>query len=104
MTESLEVQYARLDERLKSLLKMMEASASAQTEMSDSLANITFRVRNVEASLAKNAPTIDEFITIKHKVVGAGALGKWLWGVGALLIGWVFGAKDIIARIKELFS
>ena len=44
------------------------------------------RLKNVEDNLAKNEPTIEEFITIKHKVVGAGIFGKWVWaGAGAII-------------------
>lgn len=44
------------------------------------------RLKNVEDSLARNEPTIEDFITIKYKVAGAGIFGKWVWaGVGAIL-------------------
>lgn len=40
----------------------------------------------LEDSLAKSEPSIEEFITIKHKIAGAGIFGKWVWaGAGAII-------------------
>ena len=47
-----------------------------------SLQKMEGRLKNVEDSFAKSEPTIEEFITIKHKVAGAGVFGKWA-GAGA---------------------
>lgn len=40
-------------------------------ELRDSINDIGNRLKNVEDSLAKNEPTTEEFITIKHEVVAA---------------------------------
>ena len=45
------------------------------------------RMTIVEEAIMKFGPTIDEFIEIKHKVIAAGKLGKWLWIAGFALIG-----------------
>lgn len=107
MSESQEAQMARLDERLKSIfaeLEMARDGRKQQYEVNETIkagmAKIGDRLEGVEKSLAVQAPTIQEFITIKQKVVGAGLLGRWLWvAVGGLLtliyssretiIGWI---------------
>lgn len=105
--ESPEVQMARIDERMKNILQQLEraeAGRKQQYEVNESIkasmVKIDNRLEGVEKSLAVQAPTIQEFITIKQKVVGAGLLGRWLWlAVGGLLtliynsreaiIGWI---------------
>lgn len=92
-SESQEVQMARIDERMKNILQQLERAEMGrkhQYEFNEtikaSMNKIGDRIEGVEKSLAVQAPTIQEFITIKQKVVGAGMLGRWLWlGLGGLL-------------------
>ena len=67
-------------------------------ELRDSINDIGSRLKNVEDSLAKNEPTIEEFITIKHKVVGAGIFGKWVWAGAGAIIGMLAAAR------REIFA
>lgn len=67
-------------------------------ELRDSINDIGNRLKNVEDSLAKNEPTIEEFITIKHKVVGAGIFGKWIWAGAGAIIGVLAAAR------REIFA
>lgn len=67
-------------------------------ELRDSINDIGNRLKNVEDSLAKNEPTIEEFITIKHKVVGAGIFGKWVWAGAGAIIG------VLAATRREIFA
>lgn len=67
-------------------------------ELRDSIKDIGNRLKNVEDSLAKNEPTIEEFITIKHKVVGAGIFGKWVWAGAGAIIGVLAAAR------REIFA
>lgn len=67
-------------------------------ELRDSINDIGNRLKNVEDSLAKNEPTIEEFITIKHKVVGAGIFGKWVWAGAGAIIGILAAAR------REIFT
>lgn len=91
--ESPEVQMARLDERLKTILSRLDEAKEDQKSqerwmgrMDTAMTAIHNRVENVENNLAKASPTIDEFLVIKAKVVGAGIFGKWLWlGLGGLI-------------------
>lgn len=79
-----------------------EARASRKSQytvieaMSNSIRTMSTEVSDVKTKLAGQAPTIEEFITIKHKVVGAGKLGGWLWTSGAFLIGLVFSSREAI--------
>lgn len=65
-------------------------------EQSQTLATMDGRMKVVEDSLKQQAPTIEEFITIKHKVVGAGVFGRWTWVVLAFLIGTVASLRSQI--------
>lgn len=68
------------------------------TNLRESVAEVGNRLKNVEESLARNEPTIEEFITIKHKVVGAGLFGKWVWAAAGAIIGILAVAR------REIFS
>ena len=90
MSDPIEVMLARLDERFRTLFENQKSEKEdlanlekSLVELSKSVAAMDNRLKNVEDSLAKNEPTIEEFITIKHKVVGAGIFGKW-GALGAL--------------------
>lgn len=103
MPESHDTQLARLDERLTSIMVLMRESREAfklhqdlVKEISTSLAHVGHRVESVEHSLAKASPTIDEFINIKHKIQGAGILGKWLWVALGFLVGTVYSMRETL--------
>lgn len=91
--ESNAIQLARIDERMKMLMDKMEENHESHLrtrawmgQVDRTLNDISTRVSSVESSIAKNAPSLEELIAIKHKVVGAGMAGRWLWiGLGALL-------------------
>ena len=91
MNQSGELLLVRLEERLKTLSENQsqdkrdrEKLDETLSELKDSINNMDNRIKNVENRLAKSEPTIEEFITIKHKVAGAGIFGKWVWaGAGA---------------------
>lgn len=104
--EPTEIQLARLDERMKVLLDRMEENHQSHIktrawmgQVDRTLGEINHRVGSVETSLANSAPTIAEFMAIKHKVIGAGLAGKWLWmGLGAVL-GLIVSAREQIVRL-----
>jgi len=105
MTEPTDVLLARLEERFRTLFENQERERNdrAKLEQSlsglkDSVTDVSNRLKNVEESLAKNEPTIEEFITIKHKVVGAGIFGKWVWAAAGAIIG------ILAATRREIFA
>jgi len=105
MAESTEIQVARMEERLRGLLVDQEEARQSRKDQYETneqvrrlLHAIDSRLSNVENSLAKSAPTIEEFITIKHKVVGAGKAGKMMWAI-------LGGVLTLIITLRtELFS
>ena len=109
MSETVEVRVARLEEQLKFLVEdAREAKASRKSQyesieaLSKAMLAMSTDMTEVKGKLAGQAPTIEEFITIKHKVVGAGKLGRWLWTAGAFLIGFVFSSREqIIAWLAK---
>ena len=105
MNESGELLLVRLEERLKTLFENQtrerqdrEKLEETLVELRDSINDMGNRLKNVEDSLAKNEPTIEEFITIKHKVVGAGIFGKWVWAGAGAIIGVLAAAR------REIFA
>lgn len=105
MNESGELLLVRLEERLKTLFENQtrdrqdrEKLEETLVELRDSINDIGNRLKSVEDSLAKNEPTIEEFITIKHKVVGAGIFGKWVWAGAGAIIGVLAAAR------REIFA
>ena len=106
MSESTEIQLARLDERMKMILDRMEDNQESHAQTKDwmrqtdsTLQDITTRVGGVENSLSKAAPTIEEFMTIKHKVIGAGLVGRWMWLTMGTLLGLVISMREQLIRI-----
>ena len=102
---SASVLLARLEERLETLSKNQEKDERSKEKLEqtlsglkDSVQRMEGRLKSVEDSLAKSEPTIEEFITIKHKVVGAGIFGKWVWAGAGAIIGVLADAR------REIFS
>lgn len=102
-TESTEVKLARMEERLNTVLGGLQQDRESRKQQYDTLEDIgrsllliDNRVQSVEKRLTEAGPTIDEFITIKHKVVGAGVLGKWIWAIGASLITILYTSREAI--------
>lgn len=103
MSESVEVRVARLEEQLKFLVdaaKEAKISRKGQYESIEALrqamTTMAGEVTEVKGKLAGQAPTIEEFITIKHKVVGAGKLGKWVWVTLGGAITFIYSSREAI--------
>jgi len=101
--ESVEVQIARMDERLVMIIGDMKEARESRKEqyesteaLSGKITKLDSRVANVESSFAAAKPTIEEFIAVKHKVIGAGAAGKWLWVACGALIGMIAASREAV--------
>ena len=103
--QSLDVVLAVLQEQMRTVLNgQLEAreghkeqyEQAEQTRLA--IALLSSKVAIIEESLAKSAPTIEEFITIKHKVVGAGIAGKWVWGIGGIILTVVLFLRETIIQ------
>lgn len=100
-----DVLLGRLEERLQILINNREKDENNQEKLENTLHGLLLsvqqmegRLKSVEDSLAKSEPTIEEFITIKHKVVGAGIFGKWVWAGAGAIIGILAAAR------REIFA
>lgn len=100
-----DVLLGRLEERLQILINNREKDENNQEKLENTLHGLLLsvqqmegRLKSVEDSLAKSEPTIEEFITIKHKVVGAGIFGKWIWAGAGAIIGILAAAR------REIFA
>lgn len=103
MSEVVEVRVARLEEKMNFLVdEAKEAKAARKMQYATNEDNkakmieIGNSLLAVEIKLAGQAPTIEEFITIKQKVVGAGKMGKIVWAIGAFIIGVVYSSREAI--------
>ena len=103
-----DLQLARLEERLNQVLQGMAQDRESRKqqyekteELAQSITKLDGRMGQVEQSLTQQAPTIEEFITIKHRVVGAGMMGKWVWAIAGGLLGMLFSAR---VQIMELLK
>lgn len=102
MAESQEAVLARLDERVNNMLQLQHRMSDQQTEQSAKMSTMENRMANVELSLTTSKPVIDEFITIKTKVVGAGQFGKWVWIFAASFVSFLIGARsEILAWLTK---
>lgn len=91
--ETPEVRLARFEERLITALEALELAREGRKqqyekleELNRSVLELSSRVHQVERSLAAASPTIDEFVSIKYKVQGAGIAGKWIWAIGSAIL------------------
>lgn len=104
MPEASEVQLARLEERIKTILNQMESDRERRDntdrkldEYNRLLVTINSRLEKVEGSIAEAAPNIKEFMDFKQKLSGAGILGRWLWLAAGTLIGFLYSMRTEIA-------
>ncbi len=99
------IQIARMDERLRVIIEGLQQDRDSRKNQYEKmeLLNVTLtefsnRLSTLESNFARSAPTIEEFITIKHKVVGAGIAGKWLWIAIGGILGILFSLRMEIIR------
>lgn len=101
--ESIDARIARIDERVIAILLELQRAGDGRKhqyakmeELAKSILQVENRVENVEKTLSVTSPAIDEFMIIKHKVVGAGIVGKWLWAIGGALLGIALTLRETI--------
>lgn len=75
-----------------------------QNEQSRLLLTLSHRVETMEASIAREQPTWDEYRKMKEQAKGAGRLGSFLWRRGIWLMGvasgfmlWIYSVRHEIA-------
>lgn len=103
MSEPIEVQLARMDERMKSILQAQQANSEAQAAqfrqlhaLDNTMHSLKERVSDMEESIANAGPALAEYTMIKHKVIGAGLAGKWIWVAASFVLGAIASSKGAI--------
>lgn len=84
---------AKVETQLSMVLSTLDRDAMDRKELYHSvhetvrkIDRMDYRLQSLEEKFANASPTIAEFITIKHKVEGAGMLGKALWAFGGFIL------------------
>ncbi len=99
-------QIGRLDERLKSIEKLLSVIADEQRSASDGrrriyeaqerterqVIGLNHRLTAVEKSVEAIRPTTAEVERVRDRVLFAGSLGRALWNIGKVVIGVAAGA------------
>lgn len=108
MSDSIEVQLARVIEGMRIIVKDLDDAATSRRHQYERIEHLSLnialmdsRVKNMEASIAANAPTLAEFTAMKHKVQGAGLAGRWLWIAAGALMGLVINIKGLLPWIPK---
>lgn len=103
---STELGLAKLETKMEMILHGQDRAEQSRKELHQSVNaldkkvdGLEFRMQAMETSFKEARPTIDDFIATKHKVQGAGQLGKFLWTIGGLLLGAAAWATGIIQSI-----
>lgn len=101
--ENVEATLARFDERIRTIIN--EAGEAKENdrriyekldEVGRVLTSMQQQLRALESNFATAKPTIDEFVVLKHKLLGAGALGKWVWIATGALISLLYSSRTQI--------
>ena len=86
MSESPEVQAARLDERLKSIQNMLQQNQVSSKELHNKveqlytlLIDIDSRVKVLEEQVKEQSSMYEEFTQLKHEVTMAKRIMRWIW-------------------------
>lgn len=108
MGDNIEISIGKLTAQMDMVVKGMEDARQSRKEqyqgiqnLNEAVSSLVNRVGTVERQLMEVSPTIAEFIAIKHKVNGAGLLGKMLWAFGGVLlasIAWINGAREWLLK------
>ncbi|WP_292235316.1 hypothetical protein [Mesorhizobium sp.] len=105
----MDVEIARLDERLKSIERMLVDIVASQKEASEGrrrgyeaqertereIIGINHRLTAVEKNVEAIRPTTAELERVRDRVMFAGSLGSVIWNVGKQLIGAAAGAAAV---------
>ena len=83
----------RLEEGLRNIEKAIERSDASRKQLYDKIDGVDTKVTQMEMSiqhvtkeLNEMKPTVAEYMSVKHKVAGAGWLGKMLWAAGGIIL------------------
>lgn len=104
MERDLAISIARTEEQMRFLTSDAVEAKESRKETYKSIEDIRSRLATVETQLASAAPTLAEFVVIKHKINGAGIFGKWLWAFVAFAIGSIAAVNGWWSVLRGFFS
>ena len=104
--ETSETKLARLEEKVKTLIDKVDQnqdtynrSSSWMTAVDNTLSSINFRLSSVEQNVSRSTVAIEEFNSIKNKLMGASIAGKWFWTILGVTFGFLYAFHESIAKI-----
>lgn len=104
--EPIEVQMARFQEQMKTLIAGNNEARESRKEqyratetIRQDIQNLSNRMDGLEKQFAKHSPTLEEFVRVKTQVQGAGILGKWLWLIGGFVLSAVVFLREKIIQM-----
>lgn len=90
----------RLEEGLRNIEKAIERSDVSRKQLYEKIDGVDTKVTQMEVTLKhvtkelnEMKPTVAEYMAVKHKVAGAGWLGRALWAAGGVVLAaalWVY--------------
>lgn len=108
---SIETRLALQEQRQNQMMEMLVrieqgqvAVANRQSGTEQWQAGVEAQLIAVQKQLDGHSPTINEMITIRAKVEGAGVLGKFLWGIGIALLSAAATAVALVLNMNKLVS
>lgn len=103
--ETVETQVARLEEKVKVLIEKVDQSqetdvrsSSWMTSVDNTLSSINFRLSSVEQNVNRTTAAIEEFNSIKDRIVGASVASKWFWAMLGILFSFVYAFHESIIK------
>lgn len=93
---SMQISQQHIVDTLRRIENSVQALEKAGQDSAIQAVEMTLRITSLEHSMTANAPTIQEFVTIKHKVQGAGKMGTVLWACGAALLTLLATSREAI--------
>lgn len=106
MSESPEVQAARLAERLSSIQELLQENRLDTKELHGKvekmvilLTDIDNRVRILETQIQEQSPMYEEFNRLKYEVGGAKRAMRWIWIALTGLVALGISLKGLISEL-----
>lgn len=107
--ESIEIQLARLQEQLKTVIRSIDDNKKLYKDTGDKIDKIEnqlfdlgVRVSRLEDQLMKHSPTIEMIVSMQQQAKGIAKISKVLYVTGGIVIGTVLSFRsEILAWITK---
>lgn len=92
----------RMEQQMKTIFNLLEKQGVNAEKLAEGFIRMEGRMGQMEEALAKAQPTLDSYISVQHKIEGAGMAGKYFWAVAtAVLSAFVFFREAIVNWITK---